>query len=394
MTVIENSELVRYNANNRGTNTGDCTARAISLAFNIPYSKARKALNQGAKDNWKKNWHYNTHYNVINVIRDLGGGEIHEIFKNSDTPISVNDWADTHSTGTYIIWCSKNGKDKRNLHLVAIINGTVYDSWDSRSYYVLGYWEINSGINSDQITDISSALDAFFRSRDVHAYVEYTNVAFDKIIDKNKKLKKLADEYNADIDISIRVEKISWVDYNFRLWYIISVAIPTLQIPNTSYELKMGITFKPTMTEDEIEPFFDATFDHKLYFSVYNIINKIEDMCESYELLTGGDPDTVINDVPDLWLGNKSEQKSFNSLPYWAKSLATRFKADAAAYGDYSDRVELTIKIPKFDLEYDPEKTNETRYFHSYNVNDLKAGLDYYKRTGDYEHAYEIAGDY
>ena len=388
MIVIDSSELIKYNANTRGTNTGDCTARAISLAFNISYREARQALNQSAKENWRRDWAYNTHENVVAVIRKLGGGELHS--QPKEDPKTVNEWAELHNEGTYIIWCSSKPNVHRNLHLVSIINGKVYDSWDSRHYYVLGYWEITSGIKAEQVTDILGYLTNFFNSRDVNGYVEYTNNVFNKIIDKNKKLKKLADEYNADIDIAIRVDKIQWANYNFKLTYTVSSAVPTLNIPVSYYKSTMGITFKPTMTEDEIEPFFDATFNQKLYFFIHNVINKIEDACEGAALLEG-------NELPnqqDLYWYDRSTAKSFKSLPYWVRALTISFYTRPATYGEYSDRVTLRIKMPSFDTEYIPGEKNDHRYFQAYNMSDLKRGLEEYKKTGDYERAYDIAGDY
>ena len=104
---IDSADLVRYNANNRGTRTGDCTARAISLAFNIDYSKARKALNDSAKEH--RYWEYNSQGNCEKVIRELGGGDIIK----TQTKIKVDNFVDLHSTGTYIIWCSKDGTEGR-----------------------------------------------------------------------------------------------------------------------------------------------------------------------------------------------------------------------------------------------------------------------------------------
>ena len=200
---IISSELVRYNANTRGTDTGDCTARAISLAFNIPYSKARKALNESAKTNWR--WDYNSHDNVVKVIQQLGGGNLYE---QSDK-ITVGDWADQHNSGTYIIWCSKDGTKHRNLHLVTVINGIIYDSWDSRNYYVLGHWIITKGVKGEDITDISNELDTFFRSRNLQQYCEYANSIFDKIIDKNRKLKKIVSEYPINVSLTLTTDKLS-----------------------------------------------------------------------------------------------------------------------------------------------------------------------------------------
>ena len=45
MKLIYSADLVRYNANSRGTRTGDCAVRSISLAFNRSYNDIKKLLN-------------------------------------------------------------------------------------------------------------------------------------------------------------------------------------------------------------------------------------------------------------------------------------------------------------------------------------------------------------
>ena len=45
---IISADLVRYNANIRGKNVGDCVKRSLSLAFNIDYGQLEKELQQAA----------------------------------------------------------------------------------------------------------------------------------------------------------------------------------------------------------------------------------------------------------------------------------------------------------------------------------------------------------
>ena len=52
------------------------------------------------------------------------------------------------------------------------------------------------------------------------------------------------------------------------------------------------------------------------------------------------------------------------------------------------------MKRPHFDPEYDPNKSDDILDFRAENMDRLRKGLDYYKQTGDYNHALEIAGYY
>lgn len=393
MAIVESSELVTYNANNRGTNTGDCTARAISLAFNMEYRQARQALNQSVRDNWRMDWSYNSHENVKKVIKNLGGGSINDISEVVPA-MTVNDWVDKHNSGTYIIWCSSIPNKRKNLHLVTAINGKLYDSWDCRNYYVLGYWTITSGITGDDISDIGEYVTNFFKSRDLDGYIEYFNSVFDTLINKNRKLKKLADQYHVDIDIDLHLDRIQYTGYTIKFTYTITFGIPAYNVSNQQYTSKFGITFKPTMKVDEVEPFFDNTFASKFSSSIYTVVNTIEDICEGYELTSDTETSSELSDGLGMWFYSNREKKSFNSLPYWVKKLATHFSADFSPWAEFSDRIRLTMKMPKFDIEYVPGEYHERRYFHAYTMDDLKRGLEEYKKTGDYERAYQIAGDY
>lgn len=392
MKRLLSSDLVRYNANTRGTNTGDCTARAISLAFGIDYHRARKALNDSAKTNIALR--FNSIPNVLKVIRELGGGE--EI--KSNEKITVGAWADKHNSGTYLIHCNRNGQPHGpGGHLVCIIDGKIYDSWDSRTYYVLSYHAIKSGISSKDISaDLPETIKNFFDNKDKDGeWVRYITDTFDSIVEKNRRLKKLSAKYDVDIRLTLDLRHIRYNSYNFRLDYGITVFIPKYNISETSYS-KIGITFKPTLPPNEVENYFDATFASKMHPFVNNMSIKAEDMLAGHELLANAH-----RNKEKLTFWNASDRKSFNSLPYWARQLATYFYTQP---GDYSDRISLRMYRLPNDPEYKPDVTDDG-VIHIGNSSDkftlrapnmdcLRAGLDYYKRTGDSEGAYDVAMDY
>lgn len=383
---IESAKLVKYNANTRGTSTGDCTARSISLAFNIDYSKVRKMMNASAKKLRYRSYNYDG--NVNTVIADLGGG----YRKRPDKKISVNEFADTNPQGTYLVGCSKLTED-RATHLVCIIDGVVYDSWDSRVYFVDEYWVIENGTKGSDITDVGYYLREWVNSKTASEYVEYIVNVFNDIIDKNRRLKKVVDKYNVDIKFTLEVTKISLVNYTFNYGGEICVRIPAYNIKKT-YSHKFSIVFNPTMSPDNVQPYFEEHFYGKLYPQVQQVIHKVEDICEGYSLTK----DVDVSDR-DLWI-HSYEKKNFFSLPYWAQRLATYFTAGAPFQEKYSDSVRLDIKTPPFDTHYGETteyayKANE-RTFEAYSMAELKEGLDYYKKTGDYDKAWRLAayGDY
>lgn len=115
-------KLIYYNANTHNVHSGDCVKRAISLAFNLDYEYVAKLLRQKAKELRTNSWQVPSVF--IPVIEELlPYGDLKEI----STTDTVADFAEVHNVGTYIIQC---GKDYPN-HLLCVIDGNIYDSWDS-----------------------------------------------------------------------------------------------------------------------------------------------------------------------------------------------------------------------------------------------------------------------
>jgi len=384
MSQVNSATVIKYNANTRGSDVGDCTTRAISLAFNMDYQKARKLQNESSKAN--RIYPFNNLRNCQKVIKQLGGGDMIPV----NETITVEQFVDSHS-GTYIIYCGKYENSERRTHLVCMINDRIYDSWDSRSRFVKGYWEIANGITQENITDIQPVIkQKLITDRSIDYYNEYVGQMFDRIIDKNKKMNKIKQECDYDIHFTLEIHRITLKDYTFVLTCDTDVTfVGNSYVRPQFYPGKIVVTFKPTMKADEIEEYFDTTFFNKFYSYVYGIILKIEDTFDGIKLLEN--QSRRRNGLP---LYDTREQKSFEALPYWVKSLATRFSIDVNRYwGDECRTIVLEMRRPRFDTEYDPDNEDIVD-FRADNMSDLREGLQYYRNTGDYAHALEIAGNY
>lgn len=128
------SDLKYYNANSKNSRTGDCVVRSISLAFNKDYDETHRELNA-----WKRKLGW-TKYNVAPVyeeyINDLGIQnnieDLSELGLPEDT--TVIEFTETMAQGTFILLVGKT--HKFSDHMVAVIDGTAYDSWDCSNYLV------------------------------------------------------------------------------------------------------------------------------------------------------------------------------------------------------------------------------------------------------------------
>lgn len=384
---IDSATLIKYNANTRGTSTGDCTTRAISLAFNKDYPQIKKMQNESAKQ-YYRGYPFNYLENCKRVIRELGGGNM----INPSSTMTVEEFVDSHS-GTYIIWCGKTKNSySRSTHLVCVINDRVYDSWDSRNWIVKGYWEIKNGIKQENLTDIQPILkQRLLTDRDIQYYNDFVGNIIDRIISKNKKLKKIKEEVDFDIDLNFEIYKVTLSGYTFTLTCNIDI-VYTGNIRPQTYPGKIVVVFKPTMKSDEIDDYFYETFFNKFYSYLYGIILKIEDTCEGARVLGNQS-----RNYKGLSFYDLREKKCFESLPYWVKALATYFRIEVNRWGyDETREIVLYMKRPHFDKDYNPEanNANDEIDFRAESMEGLRKGLEYYKNTGDYGNALELSMNY
>ena len=103
---------VRHNENPDGRNVGDCTVRAISTAL---------------KQDWETTY-------VGLSLQGFLMGDMPSANHVDECPdcYTVADFAAEHPSGTYIL--SLSG------HVVCVMDGDYYDTWDSGGEIPLYYW--------------------------------------------------------------------------------------------------------------------------------------------------------------------------------------------------------------------------------------------------------------
>lgn len=69
MIKIVDEDFIKYNANVKGADVGDCFARSLSLAYNIPYKQVRKELLDGRRYDYED---INSDSNTQRYIRNKG----------------------------------------------------------------------------------------------------------------------------------------------------------------------------------------------------------------------------------------------------------------------------------------------------------------------------------
>lgn len=125
-----------YNANPKGKYTGDCVIRAISTAIQKPYEQVYRELLEVA---------LKTGYSIASkecyskYLEKQGWKKCNQPRKADNTKYTGEEWCKLVQQYTF------NYPDKivahiGGNHIVAIINGKVWDTWDSTDGCIGNYW--------------------------------------------------------------------------------------------------------------------------------------------------------------------------------------------------------------------------------------------------------------
>lgn len=121
-------KYINYQPNPKKNNTTDCTFRAYSKAEGITWDEAYDIASEYGKD---MKLMPNDHKVVDKILKEKFRYTFTKFTKEEKK--TVNEFAIEHPNGTYIGWL--------HGHVVAIIDGYYYDSWDSGDRKLKGYYK-------------------------------------------------------------------------------------------------------------------------------------------------------------------------------------------------------------------------------------------------------------
>ncbi len=119
----------KYNANPQKKSVGDCTVRAISAALGQSWEKTYTGIClQGFVmcDMPSANHVWGAYLKSRGFVRNAISDDMPENY-------SVRDFCVDNPSGTFVLACSG--------HVVAVIDGKYYDTWDSGDEIPLYYWK-------------------------------------------------------------------------------------------------------------------------------------------------------------------------------------------------------------------------------------------------------------
>lgn len=120
--------FVYFNPNPYNNRVGDCSVRAICKALDKDWEDAYIGLcaeGLSYKDMPSANYVWGMHLRKAGFEQEI----VPSICPNC---ITVENFAEQHDVGRYVLACQN--------HVVTVVDGDYYDSWDSGNEIVLYFW--------------------------------------------------------------------------------------------------------------------------------------------------------------------------------------------------------------------------------------------------------------
>lgn len=336
--LVLNEALIKYNANIRSKNVGDCVKRGISLAYNKPYSEVEKDLNAKKREYGASAW--NVPYIFERVMNDYSDGELIKMTEyNQHT--SVEEFAETHPDGIYIVLC---GETYNNVsHMCVVMNGDVYDSWNSLNYIVVRYYLISeSHVSTHTITPDEMNT--------------YTEIAEERVAEN---LKDISDKYNLGMGaLSFATSVMDSTKFALGLY--------ARTREDEEYDVKQVdyYVFSPRMTSDECIEYVNKRTDELTKKFISAIRKAIKEHEE--ELGFGDEPMSHFN---------AEGQRLLAKLPAWCRNRVLDLRMERGFW----DARNVEYYVGMKPLPNDPDQSKVR--FHADNLADLKYIINEYKKS-------------
>lgn len=357
--IIYSAEYKRYNANNRGSDVGDCVKRAISMAFNKDYVEVGRALNAEMKSQRLEHW--NVHRVYDKIISAYGGSQERIPQDLEEFPkgiaVTVQQFLDSTvgASGTYILETHhKPGQGmKHGNHLTCSIDGQLFDSWNSLDEYVCGYYVVEA--SGREFTDITEHIQ-YLCGRSLECLKQE--------IEKHRSKLGLSDEVMSYKISNCRNNG----DYAFK-WPVYIYHRPEGGDSKT-YSFKVDYVFTPMTTLQEAEKKVKEVTKVRIYDRFYTIKKEIKEAEEARKLFEEAGYEKK---EYSYWM-TATEERFLNSLPGWIKPFVEYLRIQNP--GQYTDSYVLEIR----PLPGDSNKNKVL--FEGYDSAMIKEEINRYKNEG------------
>ena len=331
------ADYVRYNANTRNKNVGDCVKRALSYAYGVDYDEISRQLNRMKGEtgsdvfNDNKVWRRFVYKNGGIMIPDKD-------YKG----ITEEEFCEQYPQGVYI--CLTGKEVGKSSHLVCIFNGDIIDSWNSSNYVVIEAWEIK---------DVSLET-SFIEWEDIKQPI------LDYII---KYCEQVSEKYKKWFEI--------WMGEDFRIDNLtrrLAFYIQTKDLPagcdwlsNHENYKTIVVKLNPRLSEEKNIESLQVQLKGRVYNWVYPLEKDIRDCLDVEDMET------------HEWYGNAIHDKKYLlKLPEWSRKYIKQFDTPENSYKDYF----YVVMEPLPEDNYD-----EDMRFDSSSLRTLISDMERYRRS-------------
>lgn len=327
-----------YNANYRDRSTGDCVIRSLSLAYNMDYKAVASELHKIRRDGNYRQW------NILPVYKQFI--EKHGLVKYEviEEDLTVGQFSEKYSTGIYLILC---GKDvMKSTHIVCIIDGTIYDSWDCSK------WSANKVfIVSEDSTNIDDNIDGAMNLADyavdaIRNEISSYNLTYGKLIEDDNPL------FNK---------------YDFYICCTYDIRDLNLSDGTKDFEFEFMYKFSPRYSEDQNRSIIDKITKNYVKKYISDMNRHIKDVKDNEELHSK---------YQDKYTG--SNREILNKLPFWCRKLMLKVIDRGKGSNEWTDRYYAVMQT----LPEDPraEETSNTVQFYAESIKELVYQINEYKK--------------
>lgn len=342
---------IKYNANSRNNHVGDCVKRALSVAYRLDYDEVTNELNKIKRrkhmDAFNESPVYEEFIRIHGYRRT--GRPVQFGLEKSNT---VEDFCQHSPSGTFLVLCGK--REGIPDHLVAIIDGDIWDSWNSSSWYLYQIWEITPDTSEHAIE-----LSAEQISEDIIAHVT-------KCLDKSAskmpwanfifKDVEVVDTYTYTQEIVCKLDA-SKLHLDYAKWWT----------PGYTYTVKVN----PRLSHEDNVSKLKSKLWVKVREWAYSIRKEIEDdlKIESQEF------------HPNLGSDDKA---LVIKLPEWCRPLITN--AEDRGSNDWCDRYLVDMDALPDDPHFE---TDPCVTFYADTIPELRSNIEDYRK-----HFWRFGWDY
>lgn len=350
MKTIESARLIRYNANSAGHNTGDCVKRALSLAFDMDYNDLSKLLRAESK---KTGFPWNSPLVYRGIARSLGAEKFISVpIKDQQTVDSFIDSVCPEGT-----WLLETGKspESASTHICCVIDGVLYDSWESQDYYVDAYSHVNIS-ERKPFTDISDHMDDLAQQ-----FGQYVMEETQKCINRYE-----AKGFDWAKDVTFNLTSCKPNAYQATCKVKVEIG-PTSYHKSKSFTLTYIAVLHPTDSVEDAEDILKKTAKTRVYDRMWTV-NDLEK--KAYETWKA-EQDQGGQVQLEVYGDYKRGMALYRSMPAWARAACSEIYITSP--GKYSNSYQVLLQEPG---------TGRTLEFESYTADELRKELQLYKDEG------------